>query len=204
MASAKVSRVQLWPSLSLSTFAPKLVLASVFLSSDKTSARLRMTACWTLAVSMGTKVFASATMPRSATWKMGAFSSRLMATMVLASIIPAVYWTAPEVPMENSRPGRTVFPVCPISRSSSTQCWRTGGRVAATSPPNAAASWRTKAKPSALPSPAPPTTTTSASSRLRRSSGSAELDMSLRPLGTSRRSTWICSMVPGSPRTSTA
>jgi hypothetical protein len=61
-------------------------------------------------------VGASAATPMSASWKMGAAGSRLTATMVLASVIPAVYCTAPEVPTEISSSGRTVLPVWPMSR----------------------------------------------------------------------------------------
>ncbi len=52
----------------------------------------------TLSVSSGTTVKRSPTRPISATWKMGASSSLLIATMTLESYIPARCWIAPEMP----------------------------------------------------------------------------------------------------------
>ncbi len=49
-------------------------------------------------VSSGTTSNRSPTRPISATWKMGASSSLLMATMALESFIPARCWMAPEMP----------------------------------------------------------------------------------------------------------
>ena len=51
-----------------------------------------------LPVSSGTALNRSATRPRSATWKIGASSSLLMAMMVLESFMPARCWIAPEMP----------------------------------------------------------------------------------------------------------
>lgn len=49
-------------------------------------------------VSSGTTLNRSPTRPMSATWKIGASSSLLMAMMVLESFIPARCWIAPEMP----------------------------------------------------------------------------------------------------------
>ena len=48
--------------------------------------------------SSGTTLNRSPTRPMSATWKMGASSSLLMAMMVLESFMPARCWMAPEMP----------------------------------------------------------------------------------------------------------
>lgn len=40
----------------------------------------------------------SPTSPRSATWKIGASGSLLMATISLESFMPAMCWMAPEIP----------------------------------------------------------------------------------------------------------
>ena len=50
-------------------------------------------------VSSGTILNRSPTRPMSATWKIGASSSLLMATMVFESFIPARCWIAPEMPI---------------------------------------------------------------------------------------------------------
>ena len=50
-------------------------------------------------VSSGTILNRSPTRPMSATWKIGASSSLLMATIVLESFIPARCWIAPEIPI---------------------------------------------------------------------------------------------------------
>lgn len=49
-------------------------------------------------VNSGTALNKSATSPWSATWKIGASGSLLMATMVLESFMPAKCWMAPEMP----------------------------------------------------------------------------------------------------------
>jgi hypothetical protein len=51
-----------------------------------------------LLVSSGTTLNRSPTRPISATWKIGASSSLLMAMMVFESFIPARCWIAPEMP----------------------------------------------------------------------------------------------------------
>ena len=50
-------------------------------------------------VSSGTILNRSPTRPRSATWKIGASSSLLMAMMVFESFMPARCWIAPEMPI---------------------------------------------------------------------------------------------------------
>ena len=51
-----------------------------------------------LPVSSGTALNRSATRPKSATWKIGASSSLLIATIVFESFMPARCWIAPEMP----------------------------------------------------------------------------------------------------------
>ena len=46
----------------------------------------------------GTALNKSATSPRSATWKIGASASLLIATIVFESFMPAKCWIAPEIP----------------------------------------------------------------------------------------------------------
>ncbi len=50
------------------------------------------------AVSSGTRVNRSPTRPMSATWKIGASSSLLIATMIFESFMPARCWIAPLMP----------------------------------------------------------------------------------------------------------
>ncbi len=64
-------------------------------------------------VSSGTAWNRSATRPMSATWKMGASGSLLIATIVLESFIPARCWMAPEMPTAMYNSGARIFPVCP-------------------------------------------------------------------------------------------
>jgi hypothetical protein len=85
------------------------------------SANRRMTACRVREISKGKKCGCIGHHTDIRQSKIGAAGSRLMATMVPDSMMPAVYWTAPEVPTEIKGSGRTVFPVWPMSRSSATQ-----------------------------------------------------------------------------------
>src|SRR5438067_2620971 len=50
-------------------------------------------------VSSGTSLNRSPTSPRSATWKIGASSSLLIATMSFESFMPARCWIAPDMPI---------------------------------------------------------------------------------------------------------
>ncbi len=52
----------------------------------------------TFSIISGIALNKSATSPKSATWKIGASGSLLMATIVLESFIPAKCWIAPEIP----------------------------------------------------------------------------------------------------------
>ena len=54
---------------------------------------------YSFSVSSGTILNRSPTRPMSATWKIGASSSLLMATIVFESFIPARCWIAPEMPI---------------------------------------------------------------------------------------------------------
>ena len=53
---------------------------------------------YSFSVSSGTTLNRSPTSPRSATWKIGASSSLLIAMIVLESFMPARCWIAPEMP----------------------------------------------------------------------------------------------------------
>src|ERR1051326_7953325 len=74
-------------------------------------------ACFTSSVSAGTIWKRSPTTPRSATRKIGASGSLLIATMCFDDDIPARCWIAPEMPAAIERSGLTTRPVCP------TWCW---------------------------------------------------------------------------------
>lgn len=56
--------------------------------------------CFSFSVNSGTFSNRSPTRPTSATWKMGASASLLMAAMTLLSFIPAKCWMAPEIPAQ--------------------------------------------------------------------------------------------------------
>jgi hypothetical protein len=64
---------------------------------DPTNGRARI--LYSFSVSSGTILNRSPTRPTSATWKMGASSSLLMATMTFESFIPARCWIAPDMPI---------------------------------------------------------------------------------------------------------
>ncbi len=64
-------------------------------------------------ISWGRTLCTSPTIPRSATEKMGASWSLLMATMFLEFFIPTRCWVAPEIPQATYTVGLTVLPVCP-------------------------------------------------------------------------------------------
>ena len=59
----------------------------------------RRTKPYNFSVSSGTNLNKSPTRPKSATWKIGASSSLLIATINLESFIPARCWIAPEMPI---------------------------------------------------------------------------------------------------------
>ena len=60
---------------------------------------------------MADTILASQGAPRA--WKMGSSALELMATMVLASFMPARCWIAPLMPTAMYRSGATTCPVCP-------------------------------------------------------------------------------------------
>src|SRR5690606_26653047 len=62
-------------------------------------------------VSSGTILNRSPTRPMSATWKIGASSSLLIAMIVLESFMPARCWIAPEMPTAIYSCGATILPV---------------------------------------------------------------------------------------------
>ena len=68
---------------------------------------------FSLSVRRGTILRTSPTIPKSATLKIGANLSLLMAMMKSDSSIPARCWMAPEIPIAKYKSGRTVLPVCP-------------------------------------------------------------------------------------------
>jgi hypothetical protein len=64
-------------------------------------------------MSAGRTLWTSPTMPRSATEKIGASWSLLMATMFLEPFIPTRCCVAPEIPQATYTVGFTVLPVWP-------------------------------------------------------------------------------------------
>lgn len=64
---------------------------------------------FTCSANLGTASNKSATKPTSATWKIGASGSLLMATIILDSFIPAKCWIAPEMPMATYSSGATTW-----------------------------------------------------------------------------------------------
>src|SRR3954454_13765617 len=64
-------------------------------------------------VAAGTTVFRSPMTPKSASSKIGASGSLLMATMVFDVCMPARCWMAPEMPHATYNVGETVLPVWP-------------------------------------------------------------------------------------------
>ncbi len=64
-------------------------------------------------MSFGSTLCTSPTIPRSATEKMGASWSLLMATMFFEFFIPTKCWVAPEMPQAKYTVGFTVLPVWP-------------------------------------------------------------------------------------------
>lgn len=56
--------------------------------------------CFSFSVSSGTFSKRSPTRPTSATWKIGASASLLIAAMTLLSFMPAKCWIAPEIPAQ--------------------------------------------------------------------------------------------------------
>ena len=67
----------------------------------------------TASVNSGKILKTSPTTPKSATLKIGAVSSLLIAMITSDSSIPAKCWIAPEIPQAMYRFGRTVLPVWP-------------------------------------------------------------------------------------------
>ena len=59
----------------------------------------------------------SPTIPMSATSKIGASGSLLIATMVRASLMPVRCWMAPEMPMAMYSSGAMILPVWPTCMS---------------------------------------------------------------------------------------
>src|SRR5574343_92380 len=68
-------------------------------------------------VSSGTAANRSASRPKSATEKIGASGSWLIATITLESFMPARCWMAPEMPAAIYNVGATILPVWPTCQS---------------------------------------------------------------------------------------
>ena len=89
-------------------------IATVQSSDAKKVITVRGTAfAYSFAVNSGTILNRSPTRPMSATWKIGASSSLLIAMMTFESFIPARCWIAPEMPTATYTTGATIFPVWP-------------------------------------------------------------------------------------------
>jgi len=58
----------------------------------------RQPRAWRASISFGMTLCTSPTIPRSATWKIGASWSLLMATMFFEFFMPTMCWVAPEMP----------------------------------------------------------------------------------------------------------
>src|SRR6185436_12291703 len=116
----------------------------------------------------------SATSPKSATWKIGASPSLLMATMTLLSFMPARCWMAPEMPTAMYSSGATILPVCPTCQSFGTNPASTAAREAPIAAFSLSASGSRILKFSPEPMPRPPDTTIFAAV----SSGRSDLETS--------------------------
>src|SRR5215831_16966763 len=119
-------------------------------------------------VSCGATVNRSPTTPKSASSKIGASGSLLMATMVLDVCMPARCWIAPEIPTAMYNCGDTVTPVWPTCILCGTHPASVAARDAPTAAPRESASASMILKFSAPPTPRPPDTITDASVRAGR------------------------------------
>lgn len=90
-------------------------------------------------VNSGTFSNRSPTNPTSATWKIGASPSLLMAAITLLSFIPAKCWIAPDIPAHRYNCGATFFPVWPTWRLLSANPLSTAALDAPIAAPNASA-----------------------------------------------------------------
>ena len=123
----------------------KYMFASFHKSGDNYIHRIWPTNIWgheapfNFSVSSGTFSNKSPTSPTSATWKIGASPSLLIAAMTLLSFIPARCWMAPEMPAHRYSCGATFFPVCPTCRLLSANPLSTAALDAPIAAPNASA-----------------------------------------------------------------
>merc|ERR1719245_2823846 len=117
-------------------------------------------ALYILSCISGTALKRSATRPKSATWKMGASASLLMATISFESFMPAKCWIAPEIPTATYSSGATILPVCPTCMSLGTMPASTAARDAPTAAPILSAKSYSIWKLSPLFIPLPPLMTT--------------------------------------------
>src|SRR3954451_7567039 len=137
-------------------------------------------------VSCGATWNRAPTTPKSASSKIGASGSLLIATIVLDVCMPARCWIAPEMPTAMYSCGDTVTPVWPTCMLCGTQPASTTAREAPTAAPSESASFSMIAKLSALPMPRPPETTTDASDSCGREPfSSTTLSTILAPLAAS-------------------
>lgn len=96
--------------------------------------------CFSFSVSSGTCLNRSPTNPTSATWKIGASASLLIAAMTLLSFMPARCCIAPEMPAHRYSCGATFLPVCPTCKLLSAKPLSTAALDAPMAAPNASAS----------------------------------------------------------------
>src|SRR5690606_37252051 len=115
----------------------------------------------TSSVACGSTVNRSPTTPKSTSWKIGASSSLLIATIVLDVCMPARCWIAPEMPAATYSCGETCLPVWPTCEECGYQPASTAAREAPTAAPSESAKSSTGEK--SPPVPRPPETTIAAS-----------------------------------------
>lgn len=121
-------------------------------------------------VNSGTLMNKSPTRPTSATWKIGASASLLIAAITLLSFIPARCCMAPDIPAQRYSSGATFLPVCPTCRLLSANPLSTAARDAPIAAPRASASGGISWSNCSLDfSPRPPETTLLAVARSGRS-----------------------------------
>lgn len=118
----------------------------------------------------GTLSKRSPTRPTSATWKIGASPSLLIAAMTLLSFIPARCCIAPDMPAQRYNCGATFFPVCPTWRLLSAKPLSTAALEAPIAAPKASANGGISRSNCSLDfRPRPPETTLLAVARSGRS-----------------------------------
>lgn len=116
------------------------ILRPSYIGSLGVSPSTSQAAYFNFSVSSGTFSNKSPTRPTSATWKMGASGSLLIAAMTLLSFMPARCWMAPEIPAARYSCGATFLPVWPTCKLLSAKPLSTAARDAPIAAPSASAS----------------------------------------------------------------